>query len=210
MRPTHIISGLLLSATTAGLAAQCCWELEAGTGDHRELPHAVSYTALAARSLHIDFEHDVSMISFVDNANFDPTYAIALKPRRSGEWLLAYAIDKGIVRPTPAFRVSVPFSEPLARRVANVWQHAIAEAGKDPTLSCIRLDGKSYAFSAGGRQAHAWEPRGGVPMRLIEVSETLKSIVLETKRGERTKDSLEARLDQQLAGLESELKLAAH
>ncbi len=210
VRPRRIIAGLLLSASATGLSAQGCHRLEAGTGDHPEVPHAVAYAASSARSLRVDLERDVAMIAQLDNRNFDPEYAVSLKPTRSGDWLLAYAVNEGIVRPTPASRASARLPEPLARRVANAWQHSIAEANADHSSSCIGLDGKSYVFSAGGLQAHVWEPQEGIPARLLEVSETLKDIALDAKSRGHSRDSLVATLDRQLAALESTLGLVAH
>jgi len=209
MPVSRVVVGLLWSASGICFGADNCGRLEAGTGDHPELPHAQPYTALAARMLRVDLDHDVVMIAFVDNAHLvDPAHAIALTPRGK-EWSLTYVVDKGRVRPSPPYRASVAIAAPIATRVAQAWQRALDDADDVPLEACLVLDGKGYAFSAGGRKAHASEPRG-LALRLVEMAATLKDIVLDSKQGGRSRASLEAQLERQLSGLESESALAAH
>lgn len=182
-----------------------CTRLEAGTGDHSEQPHAVPYAAQAARSLRVDLDRDVAMIAFPGNIGFDPNYALALKRNSRNGWSLTYAVDAGISGTSKAFRATVSMPEALAQRVANAWKAAIADASRDAGGSeCIGFDGKSYAFSADGRQAHIWEPKGGAAEGMIEISETLKSIVLDMKLTGRATRASQIRLARQLDRFEHE------
>ena len=179
--------------------------LEAGRGDSAQ-PHAVPYTANAARSLHVDLDHGVSMIAFPGNLGFDPNYAIAVRPAAAGKWLLTYAVAKGIVQPSRPFRATVPVPEVLAQRVAKAWNDAIAGANQDTASACFGFDGRSYAFSASGSQAHIWEPRRGIPARMVEIAETLKAIALDTNNTGYATQASQARLAAQLSGLEGALQ----
>ncbi len=211
-----VASFLLLALSVSGAespdvitlphGADDCSQLEAGVGDSDQ-PHSVPYTANAARSLRVDLEHDASMIAFPGNVGFDPNYAISLRSTSGENWSLTYAVDKGVIQPSRAFRATVPLPATLAQRVANVWAYAVANA-RQGSPDCIRLDGKSYAFSANGRHAHAWEPNG-VPAQLVEISDTLKIIVLDTKNTGYAPASAKGQLARQLERIESELKVSS-
>ena len=200
-------AGVAIAANGVAVAeaGDGCQRLEAGSGDSRQ-PHAVPYTANAAGSLRIDLGHDVSMIAFPGNVGFDPNFAVALKPARDGKWSLTYAVDKGVFRPSRAFRATVPVPSALAQRVAAAWGAAVAAANQDTASACFGLDGKSYAFSASGQQAHVWQPHSGVPARVVEIADTLKTIALDTNNTGYATQASQARLAAQLDDLESALQ----
>lgn len=195
------MSGLVAAADEGGpLEEGQCTRLEAGSGDHPERPHAQPYTALAARRLHVDLDHDVSMIAFPGNIGFDSNYAIALRQRKGETWSLSYAVDAGISGTSRAFHTTVAIPREWARRVASAWHLAIS--GARQKTECFGFDGKSYAFSADGLQAHIWEPKSGVAGSMIEISETLKTIALDTKLTGRATRASQTRLAHQLEALE--------
>jgi hypothetical protein len=192
--------GVQPSDTVAPPPVNSCSYFAAGTGGD---------IGNAARSLRVDLDHGISLMMLPGNIAVGPPYAISLIPASGGEWSLTYAVDKGTFVPSRAFRATVSLPAISAQRIENVWTHAIASARQDKSLDCIVLDGMSYIFSANGRQANILGLSGGIPAHLVEISDTLRIIFMDTKNTGHAIGIDAGNLSDQLNHIEDDLKISS-
>jgi hypothetical protein len=161
--------------------------------------------------LHVDARHGVSTMMLPGFAA--AAYSLSLVKGANGKWSLSYVIDNSFSS-GGRYRVTVPFlSDEDAQRIETVWTKAIAEAKPTPSgdrLSCIQLDGWSYVFSVDGRQANNFAGQGAIPHQLVEISNTLRLIAVDTRNTGHPVVSSLYDLESQVSRLEGDLKINSH
>jgi hypothetical protein len=198
-----LVSAQPSNVASASPADECLPLFEQGMGGDIEV---------AVRNLGVDVNHGVSLMMLPGFAA--PGYSISLAKAENGTWSLIYVINS--FPPGRRYRAAVPFlSASDAQRIENIWTRAIAEAKPKSTpsaeqLGCLHLDGMSYVFSANGRQANNFMGGTAIARGLVEISNTLRLIAMDTRNmGHPLVSDLDD-LSNQLARIEGELNIHAN